>query len=376
MRTTDPGNLACAVGCCRQAQGWARRGRRATSPTAAGGLHRDGAARCVTGGRAREEVEPMRNTQSHERAVSPQPPHMHPQRHRRSDGPPDGPVAASTGGLLRELVTHLRHHRDELRDEWAKRIIEARLLTAMSRDEIVAEATSLYDNYLDALETGTLKALQAYALNLSERIIPRGVETAEVVGIVLLLRDVLARWLFTTHRADFEVLSRVLDAYEPAANRIAITVAAGFVQERERVIRDQQEALVELSTPVLPVRERLLILPIIGLIDGQRARQLTEQLLRAIRTNRARVVVLDITGVPAMDSTVANHLVQSVEASRLLGATVIVTGLSPEIAQTLVTIGVDLRTMNTVGDLQGGIEEAERLLGLEVVPVTEAKPQT
>jgi rsbT co-antagonist protein RsbR len=111
------------------------------------------------------------------------------------------------------------------------------------------------------------------------------------------------------------------------------------------------------------VRERLLILPIIGVIDPQRARQLTEQLLRGIRTNRARVVVIDITGVAAMDSTVANHLVLTVEASRLLGATVIVTGLSPEIAQTLVNIGVDLTKMNTVGDLQGGIEEAERLLG-------------
>jgi rsbT co-antagonist protein RsbR len=115
------------------------------------------------------------------------------------------------------------------------------------------------------------------------------------------------------------------------------------------------------------VRERLLILPIIGVIDPQRARQLTEQLLRAIRTNRAKVVVIDITGVAAMDVTVANHLVQTVEASRLLGATVIVTGLSPEIAQTLVTIGVDLGKMNTVGDLQGGIEQAERLLGYKVV---------
>jgi len=273
-------------------------------------------------------------------------------------------------------VTHLRHNRTQLRDEWAKRIMEARLLTAMSQDEIVAEATSVYDNYLDAVQTGTLEALQAYARSLSERIIPRGVEIDEVVGIVLLLRDVLARSLFAKYRADVEVLNRVLDAYEPAANRIAITVAVGFVQERERVIREQQEAIRELSTPVLPVRERLLILPIIGLIDRQRARQLTEQLLRAIRTNRAKVVVMDITGVAAMDSNVANHLVQTVEASRLLGATVIVTGLSPEIAQTLVTIGVDLRTMNTVGDLQGGIEEAERLLGLEVVPVMEAKPRT
>ena len=75
---------------------------------------------------------------------------------------------------------------------------------------------------------------------------------------------------------------------------------------------------------------------------------------------------MDITGVPTMDSTVANHLVQTVEASRLMGASVIITGLSSEIAQTLVTIGVDLGKMNAVGDLQGGIEEAERLLGYEV----------
>jgi rsbT co-antagonist protein RsbR len=272
--------------------------------------------------------------------------------------------------LLRELVAHLRQNRGLLREEWVTSITEARLLTAMTQEEIFAEATSLYDSYVAALETGTFEAMQAYARNLSERIIHRGVETHEVVGIVLLLRDVLARSLFAKYQADFEKLNRILDAYEPAANRIANTVAVGFVQERERVIRQQQEAIRELSTPVLQVRERLLILPIIGVIDPQRARQLTEQLLRGIRTNRAKVVVIDITGVAAMDASVANHLVQTVEASRLLGATVIVTGLSPEIAQTLVTIGVDLGKMNTVGDLQGGIEQAERLLGYKVGPLT------
>ncbi|HEY3198406.1 MAG TPA: STAS domain-containing protein [Nitrospirales bacterium] len=279
--------------------------------------------------------------------------------------------SGSTAVLLRELVAHLRQNRTRLREEWARKITEAKLLTAMSREEIFAEATSVYDNYVEVLETGAVEALQAYARDLSERIIPRGVETDEVVGIVLLLRDVLARSLFAKYQGDFKKLNHILDAYEPAANRIANTVAVGFVQERERIIRQQQEAIRELSTPVLQVRERLLILPIIGLIDPQRARQLTEQLLRGIRTNRARVVVIDITGVAAMDATVANHLVQTVEASRLLGATVIVTGLSPEIAQTLVTIGVDLGKMNTVGDLQGGIEEAERLLGYKVAPFGE-----
>jgi rsbT co-antagonist protein RsbR len=285
---------------------------------------------------------------------------------------PPASNTSSTEGLLSELVSHLRQHRTELREEWARRITEAKLLTAMSQDEIFAEATSVYDNYVEALETGTFEALQAYARSLSERIIPRGVQTDEVVGIVLLLRDVLARSLFAKYQADFKLLNRILDAYEPAANSIANTVAVGFVQERERIIREQQEAIRELSTPVLQVRERLLILPIIGVMDPQRARQLTEQLLRGIRANRARVVVIDITGVAQIDSSVANHLVQTVEASRLLGATVIVTGLSPEIAQTLVNIGVDLGKMNTVGDLQGGIEEAERLLGYKVVPLADS----
>jgi rsbT co-antagonist protein RsbR len=233
----------------------------------------------------------------------------------------------------------------------------------MTPEEIFSEATAVYDNYVEVLETGSVEALQDYARDLSERIIPRGVETEEVLGIVLLLRDVLARSLFEKYQSDFELFKSVLDAYEPAANRIASTVGVGFVQERERVIRQQQEAIRELSTPVLQVRERLLILPMIGMLDGQRARQLTEQLLGAIRTNRAKVVVIDVTGVPGIDSTVANHLVQTVEACRLMGASVIITGLSSEIALTLVTIGVDLSMMTAVGDLQGGIEEAERMLG-------------
>jgi rsbT co-antagonist protein RsbR len=275
------------------------------------------------------------------------------------------PAERSDGdeSILLELVSYLRDCRTELREEWARRISEADLLDVMEDDEIFSEATEVYDNYMDALETGSVETLQKYARELSERIIPRGVDTDEVLGIVLLLRDVLARSLFTKYQDNLEHLNRVLDAYEPAANRIAVTVGVSFVEERDRVIHDQQESIRELSTPVLQLRERLLILPIIGVLDPSRARQLTEQLLAAIRDNRATVVVIDITGVATIDRTVANHLVQAVEASRLMGARTILTGLSPEIAQTVVDLGVDLSMMRTVGDLQGGIEEAERLAG-------------
>jgi signal transduction histidine kinase len=151
--------------------------------------------------------------------------------------------AGDDNRLFQELVAHLRHERAALRKEWARRIHEARLLTAMTEAEIFREATALYDKYVAVLETGSVGDLTAYARDLSRRIIQRGVQTHEVVGIVLLLRDVLARSLFTQYRRDFELLNLVFDAYEPAANRIANTVAVSFVEQRERVIRRQQKAI-------------------------------------------------------------------------------------------------------------------------------------
>jgi rsbT co-antagonist protein RsbR len=144
-----------------------------------------------------------------------------------------------------------------------------------------------------------------------------------------------------------------------------------YISARERTIREQQEAIQELPIPVLPLRAGMLLVPIIGLIDSLRARLLTEQLLAAVRDNRAKVVVIDITGVQAVDSKVANHMVQTVEAARLMGATVIIAGISPQIAQTMVTLGIDLGRIATVGDVQSGIERAEELLGYTVTRTRE-----
>jgi rsbT co-antagonist protein RsbR len=148
-----------------------------------------------------------------------------------------------------------------------------------------------------------------------------------------------------------------------------------YIYQRESTIANQQEAIRELSTPVLRLRERLLVLPIIGILDTSRAQKLTEGLLGSIRESRAKVVILDVTGVPAVDSAVANHLLQAVEASRLMGAKVIVTGLSSDVAQALVTLGVDLTKLNAVGDLQGGIEVADRIIGYRVVVDGDAVPE-
>jgi rsbT co-antagonist protein RsbR len=181
----------------------------------------------------------------------------------------------------------------------------------------------------------------------------------------LYLREVATR-LLGAYPKDVD---KAIEAYLSLMKLVFLDIGLAidtYIFQRERTISLQQEAIRKLSTPVLQVRDGLLILPIIGEIDPARARQLTQQLLHSIRSSRARVVVIDITGVPAVDSNVANNLLQTVEASRLMGATAIVTGLTAEVAQTLVSLGVALDKLTTVGDLQCGIERAEALLGYKV----------
>jgi anti-anti-sigma regulatory factor len=135
-----------------------------------------------------------------------------------------------------------------------------------------------------------------------------------------------------------------------------------FVDTSREVIARQQQAIRSLSTPVLQLRAGLLLLPIVGALDPSRLAGLRAVLLDGIRERRAQAVVIDVTGVPDIDSTVANALIGTVDSARMMGASVIVSGLSGEIAQTLVTAGVDLSRIESAGDLESGIERALRRL--------------
>jgi rsbT co-antagonist protein RsbR len=133
------------------------------------------------------------------------------------------------------------------------------------------------------------------------------------------------------------------------------------------LIAQQSRSLLELSTPAINLQDGILLLPLIGVVDTLRAQQIMENLLQAIVEHESRVALLDITGVPIIDTQVAQHLMKTVAAAKMLGAQVIVTGISPESAQTLVTLGIDLRAIRTMGSLQAGIREAFRLIGMQIV---------
>jgi anti-anti-sigma regulatory factor len=169
--------------------------------------------------------------------------------------------------------------------------------------------------------------------------------------------------LFTS--ANVVVICTVLGLTARQADRLDNERQRAWVSltTSEQRLREQQLEIRDLSTPVLQIRNRLLLLPIIGVLDSERAQQLTNNLLQMIRGKRAKIVVMDITGVAAVDSRTANHLIKTVTAAQLMGCAVIFTGLSAEVAQSLVALGVDLGTLNTVGDLQGGLDLAEQSLG-------------
>ena len=142
---------------------------------------------------------------------------------------------------------------------------------------------------------------------------------------------------------------------------IAISVITSDITEQKELqqqLRKQNEAIMEMSTPVIKIWGKIIMLPIVGALDTSRAQQMTEKLLESIVVNEAVVALIDVTGVPFIDTSVARHLLKAIDASRMLGAEVIVTGFSPEAAQTLAQLGVDFSALRTRGSLQAGLREA------------------
>ena len=217
-----------------------------------------------------------------------------------------------------------------------------------------------------AVDTGSWEVYAADLIAQGELYGEMGLSFDSWFRAVSVVRTIILPHLVTAYGESTDDLVGAVLGMDAFFDVAMATIGTSYLLKKESTINAQQDAIRELSTPVLPLRDGMLILPVVGVVDSHRAHQLTQHLLEAIRQSRATVAVVDITGVPSVDSKVANHFIQTVEAAKLMGTIVILTGLSPAIAKALVTLGVNLSKLNTVGDLQGGVEEAERILGYRV----------
>ncbi|HEY5952506.1 MAG TPA: STAS domain-containing protein, partial [Kofleriaceae bacterium] len=226
--------------------------------------------------------------------------------------------------------------------------------TISSRSIPCQRAAALDGNWAPYLED-----LRAQGMNYAKM----GVSFVAWYDIIAIYRELVRQKLVGLAKENIERATVIGNGMNRMIDIAMSHLGEAYLAAKEQIIAQQQEAIRELSLPVLQVREQLLIIPLIGVIDSVRARQLIETLLASIRDRRARGVVIDVTGVPVVDTAVANHLVQACDAARLMGATIVITGISAEMAQTLVALGARLPDAETLGDLQEGIEQIERELG-------------
>jgi rsbT co-antagonist protein RsbR len=168
---------------------------------------------------------------------------------------------------------------------------------------------------------------------------------------------------FTALSIELErMIDHLIEANRVSEERMAKLQAV--VEEKERLLK----IVRELSSPVIQVWENVLVMPLVGAIDSARATRITEDLLTGITKYQAEIVIIDITGVPVVDTSVANHLVQTIKAAALLGAKCVVVGISSEVSQSLINLGVDLSRVVTRSNLQAGVRYAMEMMESEVVP--------
>jgi rsbT co-antagonist protein RsbR len=144
-----------------------------------------------------------------------------------------------------------------------------------------------------------------------------------------------------------------------------------YAKTWERTVQLQKIALQELSASLIPVFDKISVMPLVGTIDTERAKLIMENLLEGVVKHRAEVVLLDITGVPVVDTMVAHHIIQAADAVRLVGAKCMLVGIRPEIAQTIVTLGINLKDFTTTSTLQRGVEQALAWTNRKIVEVEE-----
>ena len=273
--------------------------------------------------------------------------------------------------VVRELIVGLHEHKEEVRNRWIEMMEkkETRCFDPQVPQSLIEQTSRRFTDLMTASFSNEVDVDYAKSAEFAEKIIQLGwsmncvniaIETFSAAAFdVLEENKVLRNDNLRTY------ISMYLSWVEPLRK----SIIHSYTEEWERTVRLQRVALQELSASLIPVFDRVSIMPLVGTVDTERAKLIIENLLEGVVEQRAEVVLLDITGVPIVDTMVAHHLIQAAEAVRLVGAKCLLVGIRPEIAQTIVTLGIDLTNFSTTSTLERGVQEALRLTNRKIVEV-------
>lgn len=278
---------------------------------------------------------------------------------------------------LQQFATFLKEHTDTFVIDFMAQL-EQLGPTYQAEDlaNLRIQASSSFFALADSIEKNDLKGLAAYCQNASHQRVNAGYTIEELLQAIQVLRNLvlgqLDRFLRDRQPWSPKQVSYLEDFLHIFNGNFLIAFGDRLKQMQENITRmedeldSQMRTIRELGTPILPVHEGIIVLPIVGMLDSARANQVMENLLVAITDFQADMVIMDITGVPVVDTSVANYLLQTTKAVNLVGAHVILVGIGSEIAQTMVQLGVDLSTITTLANLQEGLQYAFNELGFSI----------
>lgn len=209
-------------------------------------------------------------------------------------------------------------------------------------------------------------ALTRFISEIAQQILVRGGDMEQFLRYIMFMQRLFMESLEEQAAMSFSEARAVLLLLATLFNEMMLSVFHTYLHEREETIRAQQDELKQTSTPITSIWDGVLTLPIIGTLDSQRTLMIMERLLTKIESERARAVVMDVTGVQTVDSQVAHHLIQMTRAVRLMGANAILTGIRPDIARALTSLNIELTDVTTRATLSDGLKEAFRLMNIEV----------
>jgi rsbT co-antagonist protein RsbR len=231
--------------------------------------------------------------------------------------------------------------------------------------EAVATSTNLTD-----IQQPNWRGVRDLLEEISRSRALQGFTTTETATFVLSLKQPLFTRLRKLHEGQSDVLFEDVWNATVMLDKLGLYTAEVFQKARENVISRQQDEMFELSSPVVELWKGIIGLPLIGTLDSKRTQLVMETLLKRLAETQADVAVIDITGVPVVDTLTAQHLLKAVKATRLMGSECIISGIRPQIAQTIVHLGVDLGDVQTQSTLAGALAVAFKRRGLVVRPAT------
>ncbi|RSL29160.1 STAS domain-containing protein [Salibacterium salarium] len=222
---------------------------------------------------------------------------------------------------------------------------------------------------LDTLEMDEQDAKERFR-SFAEPLMHTGWPLSYFTKGLQLFRRILVQMMTTDENLESKKVFETLDEVENWVDEVINQLVGEYTGSWENTLHLQKLALNELSAPLIPVFEKISVMPLVGTIDTDRAKLIMENLLEGIIEHRSQVVLIDITGVPVVDTMVAHHIIQAAEAVRLVGAECILVGIRPEIAQTIVNLGIDLHKFSTKSTLRKGIETGLELTQRRIVSIS------